>query len=218
MPGAAPITRRKFLKLGCAAIGGMVLACGGLTLVATREPEIAMPQSFFGENSTVNNKILVAYATKSGATVDVAQTIGKALADKGAAVDVAPIKSVKSLEGYRAVVVGSAIRMGRWLPEAVEFVRQNQARLAQVRTAFFTVHLLHLDDGEESRNLRAAYTEPVRKIAMPVTEAFFAGRMAYANLSLIERFISSAMRAPEQDLRDWSKIRAWAESVYPTLA
>jgi menaquinone-dependent protoporphyrinogen oxidase len=177
-----------------------------------------MTQSTFGEIATMNTKILVAYATKSGATVDVAQTIGKSLAGKGAAVDVRPIKSVTNLDGYRAVIVGSSIRMGQWLPEAVEFVKKNQARLSQLPTAFFTVHLLHLDDSEESRTIRAGYTDPVRKIVTPKAEVFFAGRLQYDKLSLFETLLAKAMNAKEQDLRDWNKIRAWAESVYPTLA
>lgn len=210
------LTRRNFLKLGCSAFGASVLACGGLTFIATREPEIEMKQNSFG--GTMSDKILVAYASKSGSTVDVAQTIGKTLADKGASVDVMPVKSVKSLDGYRAVIVGSGIRMGSWLPEAVEFVKAHQAKLNQLPIAFFTVHLLNLDDSETSRANRALYTEPVRKIVAPKTETFFAGRLEYARLSLFERFISSVMKASEQDLRDWNKIRAWAESVYSILA
>ncbi len=71
-----------------------------------------------------------------------------------------PIKSITNIDGYRAIVVGSAIRMGQWLPEAVEFVKQNQARLNELPTAFFTVHLLHLDDSAESR--RSARPTPSR--------------------------------------------------------
>lgn len=165
----------------------------------------------------MNNKILVAYASKSGSTVDVAQTIGKSLSSKGAPVDVRPIKSVTNLDGYRAVVIGSGVRMGQWLPEAVEFVKKNQPKLSQLPTAFFTVHLLNTGDDEESRKKREAYTEPVRQIVMPKTETFFAGRLNFSKLSLFELLISKAMNAKEQDLRDWNKIRAWAEGLYPTL-
>jgi menaquinone-dependent protoporphyrinogen IX oxidase len=52
----------------------------------------------------------------------------------------------------------------------------------------------------------------------PKTETFFAGKLEYAKLSLFENLISKAMKAQEQDLRDWAKIRAWAEGMYPTLA
>jgi len=165
----------------------------------------------------MNGKILVAYATKSGTTSEVAQAIGKSLCDKGAAVDVRPVKSVTSLDGYRAVIVGSAIRMGNWLPEALEFVKKNQPLLSQMPTAFFTVHLLHQDDSEESRQTRQTYTAPARQIVTLQVEAFFAGKLEYAKLSIFEKLISNAMKAQEQDLRDWNKIRMWAEGVYPAL-
>lgn len=210
------INRRNFLKLGCAALGGSVLACGGLSFVAVREPEIEMTQNSSGGGSTMN-KILVAYASKSGTTVDVAQAIGKSLGAKGAAVDVLPIKSIKSLDGYRAFVVGSGIRMGSWLPEAVDFVKKNQAQLNQAPVVFFTVHMLNRDDSETSRQGRAAYTAPVRQVVNPKAEAFFAGRMDFSKLSFLESMISKAMKAKEEDLRDWSKIRAWGESMSTAL-
>jgi menaquinone-dependent protoporphyrinogen oxidase len=165
----------------------------------------------------MDDKILVAFASKSGTTVDVAQMIGKSLSGKGANVDVRPVKSVTSLDGYRAVVIGSGIRFSQWLPEAAEFVKNNQARLREIPTVFFTVHMLNIDDGETSRNKRAAYTEPVRKIVTPKAQVLFAGRLDFSKLSLIEVLMSKALKAREQDLRDWSKIRAWAEGVYPIL-
>ena len=56
-------------------------------------------------------KILVAYASKSGSTVDVAQAIGESLSQTGGAVDVISVKQIKSLDGYDGVILGSAIRM-----------------------------------------------------------------------------------------------------------
>jgi menaquinone-dependent protoporphyrinogen oxidase len=218
MSNSNSITRRSFLQVAGVTIGGTVLACSGLTFVATREPAIELTQNTFGGNSTMNNKILVAYASKSGSTVQIAETIGKSLSDKGATVDVRPIKMVTSLDGYRAVVIGSGIRMGSWLPEAVDFVKKNQAKLSQVPTAFFSVHLQNLDDAAESRTKREAYTAPVRQIVNPKVEGFFAGKMEFAKLSFLESLISKALNAKEQDLRDWNKIRAWAENAYPTLA
>jgi flavodoxin len=98
-------------------------------------------------------KILVAYATRAGSTVQVAEMIGQTLSATGVTVDVKPVKSVADLRDY-AVVVGSAIRMGQWLPEAVDLVKKNQARRNQVSTAIFTVHLLNRDDSAESRQAR----------------------------------------------------------------
>ncbi len=166
----------------------------------------------------MNDKILIAYASKSGSTVDVAQAIEQALSSKGAAVEVRLIKTVTSVDGFRAVIVGSGIRFGQWLPEAVEFVKSNQRLLSQLPTAFFTVHILNTDDSTESRAKREAYTEPVRKILTPKSEAFFAGRIDFSKLSFGETLLARAMSVKGQDLRDWNKIRAWAEEMYPLLA
>ena len=211
------ISRRKFFKLTGAAAGGALFLCGGLSFAAMREPEIELEQISFGGDVVMNKKILVAYATKSGSTVQVAEAIGSALSAQGAAVDVRPVKQIKTVDGYSAVIIGSGARMGSWLSEATEFVKQNQAGLNAVPTAFFTVHLLNVDDSATSETNRALYAARARQFVNPKAEGFFAGKMEYAKLSLAERVMASAMRAPEQDLRDWNKIRAWAEQVYPLL-
>ncbi len=211
------ITRRNFLKAAGATLGGATLACAGLGYLATLPPAIEMAQTECKGDTQMENKILVAYASKSGTTVEVAEAIGQALCAQGATVDVRPVKSVTSLDGYRAVVAGSAIRMGAWLPEAVKFVETNQARLQQVPTAIFTVHLQALDDSQESQKQRETYIEPLRKLFTPGQAGFFAGRMDFSKLSLFERTISKAMKAQEEDKRDWDKIRAWAEGLLPAL-
>ncbi len=212
MNAQAKISRRQFL-VGCAGIvGASTLVCSGLGGLAIQAPGFDYVDTRT-EGANAMKKILVTYATRAGSTVEVAAKIGDALSANGATVDVRPIKNVRDVNGYAAVVIGSAIRMGNWLPEAVEFVKKNQAQLNKAPTAFFTVHLLNAADDAESRAKREAYTEPVRKIVAPKAETFFAGKMEYAKLSLFESMMSKAMKAPEQDLRDWNKIRSWAESL-----
>lgn len=209
------LNRRDFLKLAGAGIGGGLFACSGLAFFATRDPAIEMVQNTFGGNPKMTNRVLVAYATKSGSTAPVAEMIGKSLADKGVTVDVRPIKAINTVEGYQAVIVGSGARIGKWLPEAVEFVKQNQTQLNRVPTAFFTVHLLNVDDSAASQQGRQLYAAQARQSVAPKVEGFFAGKMEYAKLSWLERWMAQTMRAPEQDLRDWNKIRGWAEGLMP---
>lgn len=212
------ITRRNFLKWTGIALGGTVVACGGLAYLSTISPDVEMIQESCIRSDNMQGKILVAYATKSGTTSEIAKAIGESLCAQGVTADVRPMKETKSLEGYNAVVLGSAIRMGQWLPEAVEFVKKFQAQLNQMPTAFFTVHLLNLDDSEVSQKARAQYTAPVRAIVSPDVEVFFAGRLEYARLSLFDKLIARVMNAPEQDLRDWNKIRGWGSSLPAQLA
>jgi menaquinone-dependent protoporphyrinogen IX oxidase len=51
-------------------------------------------------------------------------------------VEVQPAKTVQSLEGFQAVVLGSAVRIGQWVSDAKNFVEQYQARLAKMRWRF----------------------------------------------------------------------------------
>jgi menaquinone-dependent protoporphyrinogen oxidase len=68
----------------------------------------------------LNDKILVAYSTRTGWTIGVAEAIGKVLAESGGQVDVLSMQDVKDLSPYQAVVAGSAIQNKQWLPEAMQ--------------------------------------------------------------------------------------------------
>ena len=71
----------------------------------------------------MNKRVLVAYATRTGSTVEVAGTIGETLGMNGTAVDVKPIEEELQVNSYQAVLIGSAVQHGNWLPEAVDFVK-----------------------------------------------------------------------------------------------
>lgn len=165
----------------------------------------------------MSKKILVTYATRAGSTAEIAQAIGQTLTGQGASVDVLPLKQVTDLAGYDAVVIGSAIRFGQWLPEASKFVAEHQAVLSQKPTAFFAVHLMNQGDNEASRTARLAYLDPIRKLVSPRAEAFFAGVGDIAKVSFIERMIGRMVKSPEGDFRDWPQIRTWAESLQSVL-
>jgi menaquinone-dependent protoporphyrinogen oxidase len=161
----------------------------------------------------MNQRVLVTYATKAGSTVAVADAIGAVLAARGFSVTVKAVKDRPALDGYQAVVIGSAIRMGSWLPEAVAFARDNRARLSQLPTAIFTVHMLHAGDDAASRAARLAYTAPVRKFLTPRAEAFFTGKLDTARLGFLDRMLAKAANAGEGDQRDWSQVRGWAQTI-----
>jgi len=60
------------------------------------------------------DKVLVAYATKHGATAEIAEKIGQVLRQAGLRTDVLPADGVSDLTPYKAVVLGSAFYLGRW--------------------------------------------------------------------------------------------------------
>ncbi len=161
----------------------------------------------------MNQRILVAYATRAGSTAEIAAAIGESLSAHGYAVDVRPIKDRPRLDGYSAVVLGSAIRMGNWLPEAVNYVKANQAALAAMPVALFTVHMLNTGDDEASRAARHAYLNAVRPLLNGAEEIYFEGKMDFSRLSFLDRLISKMVKAVEADRRDWAQIRSWTPAA-----
>ena len=171
----------------------------------------------------MSNKILVTYATCTGSTVGVAEAIGSALSEAGALVDVLPMRDVKDLSAYRAVVAGSAIQDKKWLPEALQFVQMQRAELSRKPFAAFLVCMtLAMRNGENYRPFVADFMAPVRALVKPVSEGLFAGALAISKVpSLRDRlmFRLSVLFGiwSEGDHRDWTAIRAWAESLPPKL-
>ena len=161
----------------------------------------------------MSKKILVAYATKCGSTIDVSHAIGDTISQYGVSVDVKRIKEISDISEYDAAVVGSAIRMAKWLPEATDFVISNKDKLNKIPTAIFSVHILNLDNSPESMKNRSAYTESVREILTPKAETFFPGKIDQSLLSIFERLLFKMIKSPEGDFRDWDAIQSWASQV-----
>lgn len=161
----------------------------------------------------MTKRILVTYATRAGSTAEIAAAIGKTLSELGFIVDVKPIKDQPPLNGYQAAIIGSAIRMGNWLPEAVEFVKTNQQLLNQMPVSLFTVHMLNTGEDETSRSARLAYLNSVRPMLNSAEEVFFSGKMDFSRLSFVDRLVAKMVKAVETDQRDWESIRQWAKTT-----
>ena len=217
MPTHDRFSRRDFLKTAGAAVGVSALACGGLGVLGTRAPEIGFLENHH-EGANDMGKVLVAYASKAGSTGEVAEAIGQVLNAKDMAVDVLQVKHVMDLSGYQAFVIGSAIRMGRWLPEAVQFVEKNRVVLSRVPTAHFLVSGFLREDTPEMRSQVLAFVDPVRKILEPKSIGLFAGKMDYSKISWLDRTIAQAVKSVEGDWRNWDAIRGWAGELATRLS
>ncbi|NOR83874.1 MAG: flavodoxin [Ardenticatenales bacterium] len=209
------ISRRRFLIGAGCALGAGAVTCSGLGLWAARAPEIEFAQSDCGDTDG-DNRILVAYASRAGSTGEVAQAIAEVLCQENLAVDLRLARDVADVSAYRAVVVGSAIYMGRWMSEAADLLEAHREALSKIRVACFTVCLTLKDDTEENRRTVSAYLDPVRERVpqvRPVDVGLFAGKLQGDNLSALYRLIVKAMDFPEGDYRDWTSIRAWAQKL-----
>lgn len=172
----------------------------------------------------MSNKILVTYTTCTGSTAGVAEAIGQTLTEQGLTVEILPMKEVRDLSAYRAVVAGSAIQDKKWLPEALQFVQAHRAELArQPFAAFLVCMTLAMRDGEKYRPFVADFLAPVRALVKPVSEGQFAGVLEIAKVPTLRDRLMFRLSVlfgvwSEGDHRDWNAIRTWAESLAPRLS
>ena len=171
----------------------------------------------------MNKKILITYASRSGSTAEIAQAIGKTLVQNGAQVDVLPMQDVKDISSYQAVVVGSAIRKSKWLPEAMQFVQTHRTELAAKPFATFTVCItLAMSNTDQYRQAVTEWILPVREQVKPISEGLFAGLLDFRKLpltfdTLLLRAVVALGIFPKGDRRDWNAVRSWVENIQPLL-
>jgi menaquinone-dependent protoporphyrinogen oxidase len=192
-------------------------------------------------------KILIAYATNAGSTVEVAQAVCKGLDRNGAQVEIKPMEAVAKLKSYDAVVVGAPMVFG-WHREARAFLKQHQEELCCLPVAYFMVALTLTTYDEESyagvqiyqdANLAEPprsptrlsfkermtsvpnYVQPALESApdvRPVSIGLFGGKLDYDSLNLFQRvFVRVAFGAAEGDFRNWDTIHTWSEDLYTRL-
>ncbi len=138
-PNLGRIKRRSFLTLSAGLIAAV--AFGGCRSIPDLGPsgETQFPEDRCGADKNMEKRVLVTYASKYGSTGGVADAIGKELCGKGLAADVALIRNAGDLGLYQGVVVGSAIYMGKWMPEATDFVKKNRDIQRRIPVAYFLV-------------------------------------------------------------------------------
>jgi len=214
--------RRSFLILASGAISALTLPYDkGIGLET--QPSAARFQGVgFEKERKMKNRLLIAYGSRCGSTGGVAEAIGQVLSETGAnvKVDVRPVRDVNDLSPYQGVIVGSAIRMGKWLPEAVEFIKTYNETLSRLPVAYFVVCLTMKDDTVETRRKALGFLDPVRKQfpqVKPVDIGLFAGAVDYRKLSFAYSLILKVKGAPEGDFRNWEAIRTWAVNIHPKL-
>lgn len=166
----------------------------------------------------MSDKLLVAYATRYGSTKEVAEKIAATLREGGSVVDVNTAERVRSLDGYRAVIVGAPLYMFNWLKAARRFLSRNRTALEGVRVAVFALGPTE----DKERDWQEARGQLDKVLAgftwlTPVAVELFGGKFDPARLTFPYTLIPALKRMPVSDLRDWDAVRAWARGLARTL-
>lgn len=168
----------------------------------------------------MNRNILVTYASKYGATKEIAEKIGEVLRQAGLQADVYPVDGIRSLNSYQAVILGSAVYIGKWQKEAVKFLQANEKSLAERPVWIFSSGPTGEGDPVELvEGLRLpAELQPVAERIHPRDIAVFHGHINPDKINFIEKWaIKSLVKKPFGDFRQWDVIISWATSIAETL-
>ncbi len=164
--------------------------------------------------------ILVTYASKYGATQEIAERIGEVLRQAGLQVDILPVASIRNLVAYEAVILGSAVYIGKWHKEAETFLRTNEKILAERPAWLFSSgptgegNAVELVEGWRLPDA----LKPVADRIHPRDIAVFHGYINLDKVNFIEKWaVKSLVKKPFGDFRDWNSIVAWATGIADVL-
>ncbi len=163
--------------------------------------------------------VLVAYATKYGATAEIAERIGQVLSNAGLSAEVLPADRATDPGAYQAVVLGSAVYIGRWRKPAVKFLERYQAELAGKPVWLFSSG--PTGEGDPVK-LTQGWTfpsaqQPIADRIQPRDITLFHGAIDRGKLNWLEKRMIKMVEALEGDYRDWEAIESWAADIAAAL-
>jgi menaquinone-dependent protoporphyrinogen oxidase len=160
-------------------------------------------------------RVLVVYASKYGATREIAEVLGATLDELGARATVVAAGELPEVGDHDVVVVGSAVYNGRWLDAARRFVSTRRGDLERLPTWFFSSGPTGGSPEAEAAVLRSCGLDtPVprgmsgaaRQIGVR-GHATFGGTIGEGATGMLARWM------PRGDWRDFGQVKEWAGRI-----
>lgn len=147
--------------------------------------------------------VLVGYVTRYGSTQEVAEAVAATLRECGLEVDLQPMRQVRTLAGYSAVVLGAPLYMFRWHKEARRFLSRHREALTDRPVAIFALGPFTTGDEKEWQGSREQLDKELAKLPwlIPVALEVFGGKFDPSKLQFPYKLFMR--QVPASDLRDW---------------
>jgi menaquinone-dependent protoporphyrinogen oxidase len=166
----------------------------------------------------MSSSVLIGYATQYGSTQEVAEAIAETLREGGLEIDVRPVREVRDLAEYSAVVLGSPLMMGRFHKDAANFLKKQRKALTERPVAVFALGPVHEPhDEKEWKDSREQLDKELAEYSWltPVAFELFGGKFDPTKLRFPLNKLAG--KEPASDARDWEAIRSWVEGLKPIL-
>jgi menaquinone-dependent protoporphyrinogen oxidase len=160
-------------------------------------------------------RVLVTAASKHGATAEIAEAIGRALAGSSLDVSVVRAEDVTTVAGFDAVVLGSGVYAGHWLEPARRIVDHHAGDLRERPVWLFSSG--PIGDPPKPEPEESVDVADIEAAVEPREHRVFTGKIDKSVLGFAEKAILLAVRAGEGDYRDWQAIDAWAGRIAAEL-
>lgn len=161
-------------------------------------------------------RVAVVVGSRHGSTKEIGALLATTIEAGGHEVDEVDPDELVSLTDYDAVVVGSAIYIGRWMPAIVSFFERLSPQLAEKPTWVFWSGPVGGGGGPVEGESPAGAADVLERI-QPRGTAVFDGRLDRKDLGLRERAVVAVVGAPDGDYRDFDRIEDWGRSISDAL-
>ncbi|MCK5848953.1 MAG: flavodoxin domain-containing protein [Caldisericia bacterium] len=164
-------------------------------------------------------KVLIAYSSKYGSTREIAEHVCKILQTDGFDVNIEKASASLKMKNYDAIILGSGVYVGKWLPGMENLLKKHFSLLQEKRVWIFSDGPTGKEEPTESiKNWKFPnYLELLLKQINPKGIMVFNGKMLLEDMNMVHKFIIKKMNAPLGDFRDWEAISEWAKSIAEQL-
>jgi menaquinone-dependent protoporphyrinogen oxidase len=134
--------------------------------------------------------------------------------ERGLAVDIQPMRDVRTLDQYRAVVLGAPLYMFHWHKDALHFLERYRAALTARPVAIFALGPFQAEE-KDFQEVRGQLDKELAKFPWltPAAIAIFGGKFDPTKLTFPHNLLPALKNMPASDVRDWTAIRAWANDL-----